>query len=264
MQEYPPTAMLISSCDTYSDLWKPYFTFFFRYWQDCPFPIYLVANDLQYEDERVITIRLGSDHGWACNTRKALEQVQFPYVLYTHEDFFLNRRVHSTRILQLIGYMESRGAGYLRLYPSPGPDEICADNPEVGEIKKGSEYRTSLQAAIWNREVMLSLLVDGENAWQMERDGSLRSNGLDVPFLSVRRDAVTGKIKDPPLSYFCTAVYKGLWMRKAVEFCANEGVPIDLTRREVENARHEFMRWFWGHIGFAIKFVSRARKSFYL
>lgn len=255
-------AILISSCDIYADLWKPYFTFFFRYWPDCPFPIYLVANDLEYEDERVITLRLGSDHGWAGNTRRALEQVQSPYVLYTHEDFFLNRSVSNTRILQLLDYMKLCGAGYLRLYPSPGPDEVCADNPEVGEIKKGSEYRTSLQAAIWKREVMLSLLVDGESPWQMERNGSLRSNALDVLFLSSVRDPVTDKVVDPPLSYFCTAVYKGLWMREAVEFCRKEGVPIDLTRRGTETAKHELWRSLSPYLSFFIKPLLTRRRRY--
>jgi len=245
-------AVLISSCDAYEDLWTPYFTLFFRYWPDCPFPIYLIANDLVYPNKRVTTIRLGADHGWSTNTRLVLEQLKYPYIIYAHEDFLLNRSVCNTRIMRLLAYMRQRNAGYLRLYPCPGPDEVCVDNPEVGEIHKGSDYRTSLQMAIWKREVMITLLVDGENPWQMERNGSIRSNRLDVPFLSAVRDARTSKVVDPPISYFCTAIYKGLWMRKAIKFCAKECVPVNLTRRGTETIYHDIRRRIWPYIEWLI------------
>ena len=80
----------------------------------------------------------------------------------------LDTRVENNRIKELLAYTKQRNAGYLRLYPVPGPDTVCIDYPTVGEISKGSEYRTSLQAAIWNREVLLALLKDGEDGWQFE------------------------------------------------------------------------------------------------
>jgi hypothetical protein len=255
-------AVFVSSCDAYQDLWAPYFTFFFRYWPDCPFPIYLVANNSRYPDPRIQTILLGEDEGWATNTRHALEQLDYPYIFYTHEDFFPDRRVSTSRILRLLAYMKQRNAGYLRLYPSPGPDAVCADNQDVGEIHKGSEYRTSLQAAIWKREIMLALLKDGENAWEMEINGSIRSNKLDVPFLSAVRDPITNKVVDPPLSYFCTAVYKGRWMRRAVRFCAQEGVPIDLASRPVETFWRENWRRISGYAHWLIAPLSGVRRHY--
>jgi hypothetical protein len=37
-------AVIVVSCDLYSDVWKPFFTLFFKYWNDCPFPVYLTSN----------------------------------------------------------------------------------------------------------------------------------------------------------------------------------------------------------------------------
>jgi len=241
--------LLISSCDAYEDLWGPFFTFLFRYWPDCPFPFHLITNHLSHPDPRVNTITVGDDKGWATNTRNALETLNSSYIIYFQEDFFLDTRVNNNRILNLLDYAIERNAGYLRLYPSPGPDIVCADNPIVGEIVKGSKYRTGLQAAIWNREVLLSLLKDGEDGWLMEVAGSIRSNNLDMPFLSMTRNPISNEIDDPPLSYFCTAVLKGRWMRAAVDFCEKEGVPIDLTRRPVDTLWIEFFRKLrqWRH-----------------
>ena len=241
--------LLISSCDPYEDLWDPFFTFLFRYWPDCPFPIYLISNHLSYPDTRVQTIILGDDKGWATNTRNVLEKINSSHIIYLQEDYFLDSHVSNDRIMNLLAYIKLRNAGYLRLYPSPGPDSVCDDNQTVGEIIKGSKFRTSLQAAIWNREIMLSLLKDGEDGGQFEVLGSIRSNDLDLPFLSVIRNPITNEIDDPPLSYFCTAVLQGRWKRSAVDFCTSAGVPIDLTRRPVETRWIEFSRQLrrWRH-----------------
>ena len=37
-------SVLVPSCDAYADLWIPFFALFWRYWSDCPFPVYLGTN----------------------------------------------------------------------------------------------------------------------------------------------------------------------------------------------------------------------------
>ena len=48
--------VLFTSCDKYQDLWGPFFTLFFRYWQDCPYLVYIGSNHFKYDHERVNTI----------------------------------------------------------------------------------------------------------------------------------------------------------------------------------------------------------------
>ena len=38
------TAILVASCDRYSDLWGPFFGVLAKRWPDCPLPIYLGMN----------------------------------------------------------------------------------------------------------------------------------------------------------------------------------------------------------------------------
>ena len=223
-------AVLVASCDKYQDLWKPFFTLFFRYWQDCPYPIYLGSNHYVYNDSRVKTILVGDDNDWSLGFRKMLEQIPYPYVILLLEDYLLKQRVDNDRIQSLAAYIKLNTAGVLRLFPCPGPDMPCADNPRVGEIRNGAEYRLSLQAAIWDRQVLLSLLRDGETPWQLEVLGSKRTNALNVPFLSVKRN----NSHDYPIPYFCTAVVKGKWIPDAVELCKKEGISVDLNTRPLQ------------------------------
>ena len=226
-------AVLVSSCDKYQDLWEPFFTLFFRYWQDCPYPVYLGTNHLKYDNERVKTIAIGDETDWSSDFRSMLEQIPYPYVIVLIEDYLLTHYVDTVKIDKLITYMEAKGAGCLRLSSSTG-HESCLDNPEVGEISKGADYRLSLQAAVWNKHTLLELLREGESAWELEINGTKRTNDLDVPFLCVTCDS--------PIPYFCTGVVKGKWVREAVELCEKEGIEVDLTARPVQTPVDRFLR----------------------
>ena len=228
------TAVLISSCDKYQDLWDPFFTLFFRYWQDCPYPVYLGTNHLKYDHNRVTTITVGDDTDWSSDFRSMLEQIPQPYVIVLIEDFLPTKSVDTAMIDRLITYMVDKGAGCLRLFPCPGPDLPCPDNPLVGEISKGADYRLSLQAAIWDKQTLLELLRDGESAWELELNGTKRTNALAAPFLCVAGDS--------PIPYFCTGVVKGKWVKEAVKLCKKEGIEVDLTARPVQTPVDRLLR----------------------
>ena len=68
-------AVLVMSCDKYADLWKPYFDSFFHHWGQSSWPIYLAANELKFEDSRVISLLSGQDKDWTSSIRAVLQQV---------------------------------------------------------------------------------------------------------------------------------------------------------------------------------------------
>jgi hypothetical protein len=155
-------------------------------------------------------------------------------VIVLIEDYLLTQHIDTTVIAELITYMQDEGAGCLRLYQCPGPDLPCPDNPLVGEISKGADYRLSLQAAIWDKQILLELLREGESAWELELNGTKRTNALAAPFLCVAGDS--------PIPYFCTGVVKGKWVREAVELCKKEGIEIDLNARSMQTPVDIFLR----------------------
>jgi hypothetical protein len=223
------TAILVVSCDKYSDLWPACFGLLFKYWPDCPFPIYLLSNFENYSDSRVTTITVGKDRNWSTNLANGLRKIKQDFVLVLMEDYLLDRAVNTRRMISLENYMEKRKAACLRLLPSPGPDGPSAENPEVGEIRKGAPYRLSLQAAIWSRPVLLGLLRWGESAWEFEMLGSRRADFVELPFLSVQRG-------NPGITYR-NAVVKGRWDLDAIEFAKLEGVSLELGRRPVHRGQ---------------------------
>lgn len=227
MEKNKECFILIPSCDNYEDAWQPFFGFFFKYWPDCPFPVYLLTETKKFPDERVETINLGQDFGWANNVTKALNMVEMPYFMYFLEDVFLTKPVDTQRILNLLELAKKESAACLRLFPEPGPDMPYKDYKEVGAIKPGAPYRVSTMTAIWDKKAFMDLMVEGESAWAMELEGTKRSASMDRPFLSV-------PVNDYAINYWATAIKKGRWFYDAIQLCKKEGIPVDTSHRPVE------------------------------
>ena len=79
-----------------------------------------------------------------------------------------------------------------------------------------------MQASIWDKYIFCEIIKDGETAWDMEINGSIRSNKIDAPFLSV---------KEPGLCYNPrTAVIRGKWNYDVIKFCRRNGIEIRSQR----------------------------------
>ncbi len=234
-EENKECAVIVSSCDNYSDVWDSFFTQFFKYWPDCPFPVYLTTNELDYEFGKAAAVKTGKDGNFANNMRKAVQKINTDYFICLIDDFHLDRKVDTGRILNLLEIMKKEKAGYLRLNPMPGPDSDFKNYSDVGLISADARYRTSLMAAFWDKNVFLKLLVDGENPWEMEVRGTERSRNLKEPFLSVKRSLLLNRNNNPAISYFHNSIKKGCWHYDAVKFLKKEGVEIDGSKRKVES-----------------------------
>ncbi len=219
----PKCAVLVSSCDAYSDAWEPFFTLFFRYWPDCPSPVFLIGNCQRYNDPRVTTILTEDDKKWATNMKIALDNISTPYLIYMQEDYFFRSSVDAGYINKLIDYAEQNKVACIRLFPEPGPDLFFKNDLGLGKISPEARYRVSLQTALWDKEVLSNIIRDGESGWDMETRGGDRSR--DYLFLSVSK---------PAFDYLPhTGIVKGRWTVDAVKLCRREDIKIDLSKRPI-------------------------------
>lgn len=196
-------AVLVISCDKYSDLWPVYFNTFFEYWSDLPYPVYLGANTMTYESDRVKTLHSVEDTDWSSSLRRILEQLPHKYVFLLFEDAFFKKSVKTDWFRELVNWAIVNDVSYFRFRPSPPPD-IPVDDVK-GQLSEYALYRTSLFLSLWKKEVLLNCLVDGETAWEFELKGHLRS-AMYPDFYSTSK----------PLFSYIHGVEKGVWHRSAV------------------------------------------------
>jgi hypothetical protein len=191
----------------------------------------------------VQAIKVGEDKGWAGDTLRALGEITTPYVIYTHEDFWIKRTVQTQVIKEYAALMDKDRADYIRLYPCPEPDYECQYDKRLGVLADQAAYRTSLQVGLWRKSVFQELIVENENPWQFEINGTVRSREYGPRFLSVKRfwDA-GGKPFHYGIDYVCTAINKGMWSKAAKSYALQEGLAIDFSNRPNETWWQDFKR----------------------
>lgn len=214
------TGLLVVSCDKYSDLWRPFFELFRRFWPSCPLRTYLLSNTIGSDLPGVSNVLVGPDRSWSDSLQRALKQLEHEYVFMFLDDLFLRGPVKQDEVLKVLQWTVESGANYVRLSRSPKPDR--PHNGMVGLVAPGAIYRASGVLSVWRRTVLLELLVPGENAWDFEVFGSVRSDQYEGFY-------ATWEAYVPVIN----GVIKGKWCRRALRTLRALGVEPDLTRRPV-------------------------------
>lgn len=225
------TAFLIVSCDKYKDVWEPFFKLFFKYWPDCPFPIFLGTNTLTYRDSRITPIMIGADIDYSSNLINMIEQIPQEWVITCIDDLLITDPVNTDRVLNMVKAAEKLDATYLKLITvGPYATEPLV-NEYFGEIAKGTPYRVSFMIALWKKPDLLHLLKPGETAWEIEFQGSERSNTFEGKFFSLNSN-----LSHTPHIPWLNGVKKGRWTIDAVKLLKKEGMKKLLgTRSRITN-----------------------------
>jgi hypothetical protein len=220
--------ILVVSCDAYQDLWHPFFNCFFKYWSDCPFPVYLVSNTVKYNSEKVLPLLVGSDVDYSSNLIKALSLIEDDWVILWIEDRPPAIQVDTSGLLKLIHLAQSRGASYLRLIPF-GPPAFVSKKEIIGELSKGTPYRVSMTVSLWKKSTLLKILKPGETAWDIEKRGGVqRSNEIDDKFY-----ALSIELPVPPPIQDIHLVVKGQITWQGKKFLSQESMLHYLNSRSV-------------------------------
>lgn len=223
--------LAVVSCDAYSDAWKPFFALLDHYWMLAPKP-WLVSdgpdhykqwNDSQSAAPNFIPMFGLGD--WCSVLRTFACQVN-DYPILMQEDFFLTGHVDNDLIVYAQKQMKAMGAGCVRLYPCPGANEDYGD-PFVGMVTKGTDYRISCQAAIWEPNYLLKILRQCKGtAADFEINGTKIAESLPEPVLAWKRKATPW-----PMSYLCSAISRGKWNPDAKKLCDEHGIYVDFEKR---------------------------------
>lgn len=133
---------------------------------------------------------------WTNGIVKYLDGISEQLVIWLLDDYWLNRTVDIRGVGSLIQYMHDNPtvlrmdltkdrlyAGGMQDYASYGHyDLICAEH---------SQYQMSLQTAIWNKGLLLTVLWPDWDPWQIELQGTSVVNARDMLVLGTRQNLVS-------------------------------------------------------------------------
>lgn len=221
MNDFKKIAIVVISCDKYSDLHKPFFNLFQRFWPDCPFKTYLISNTKGFDLPGLTNILVGKDISWSDNLINALNKIEEEFVFLWVDDLFLIEQVDTSKVTDIFAWAVESGANYVCLKALPRPDKKFNDLVVVGIVSPGSLYRASSVLSLWNKKTLLELLKPSESAWKFEIEGSVRSDKYDR-FYATRKMAIK----------VINGVIKGKWQGSAIRKLNSLGASPDLLARQ--------------------------------
>lgn len=224
----PQTSIVVVSFDGYADLWEPFFHCFFKYWSDCPYPIFLGCGEAAFRRDGVTTLNVGTDVDYSSNILAMLHSIHTPSVILWTDDFLLNRPVSTARVQRIIDALRSSSAGYIDLLRFPTRISALFAQPTgidgVAEMPRGAPYRASLGVTLWRTDFLRTFLRPGESAWDIERRGGERSEARSEAFLCV---------EDAPIA-IVNVVERRAITRGGLALLGREGLTRHLSSRTVE------------------------------
>jgi len=226
--------VLVMSCDKYSDLWNPMSDFLRLFWADCPYEIVLSTETKMPKEGAVFTRTVHSKRpAWSGRVLDSLAGMDTPYVLFLLDDLWPGGKIDTCRLESLIDLMERDGIGDIHLRKEGADQKDYDKDADFRLYALNAPYRISASASLWNRNFLMSVMREEENAWDFERIGSFRDEGKRMPVLVCKESPF------PIIDCAAGAVERGKWEPKALQFAAQNGVSVDTSHRSIKTRRDQ-------------------------
>ena len=229
-------AVLVVSCDEYSDLWNDFFNLFEKYWPDLPYKFYLANNTKKYSRKNLEVINCGEGAQWSSRVRTALNVIEEKYICMLLEDLFLSDFVNTKELDSAINIMEQNKLFYYKLFTfSKIKTSTYKNIPYLQTIPSTLEYGVSLQASIWEKQFLLDLVgTDDYNAWKFE--ANFHKDATDII------DYSKCVYDNRDLLHICHGVVQGCFLPSAIRKLKKIGYDLDLSQREILPTKDLFIR----------------------
>ncbi len=170
--------ILVNSCDSYQDLWGPFFTLLKKYWNPIDVPIIFNTESLDFEFDGLNIICVHPEkqnYPYGKRMINALSYVKTEYVVLLLDDFFLREKVDEDKIKEIINWMDSdRDIVYFNCDITPVYSDWEKDK-YIGyrRIPWGNEYTLNMQAAIWRTKKLKQYWLPDVSPWDWEEYSNL-------------------------------------------------------------------------------------------
>ena len=207
-------SFVILSFDKFKATWKPSIDHFFNAWPDCPYTVYLLNNFTPSNDERIKDLLVGEDLNWSDTLKKGLLKIKEKRIFFIFDDSFITRfNLEEVKLIFNLTIENDLDSVALRKRVFDSGKRF---NDKIYKINPTAKYRNSLFLNLIKKDLLLSLLKSGENAWQFEKDGNKRNKSFD--FYSVYNSK---------LVTYKHGIVKGKWLPNTYIYLKNNGYSLN-------------------------------------
>lgn len=228
--------ILVGSCDSYSDIWDPFFYLLTKFWPDMPYEVVLSTETKDYHSDLLDIKNIhpkDPNCSWTERIKYTVNQIDSDYILFFLDDFFLSDYVDTKKVAKTIEYLKANlNIATFTFFPILN-DGLSCDYPGFVKRPQNAKYKVAAIIGIWNKKKLLKYLNKKENAWQWEVNATKRSNA----FYNNDEFYVTEVGSKPIFPYDFTkyGLFSGRWMKDTCELFKKENISFDFNKRGFYN-----------------------------
>lgn len=190
--------MIISSCDSYKDLWDPNLYFLNKNWSDRFFEVTLLTDKVtDFSFDKIKIVACENEIDITKRIKKALDESSAEYIFLTLDDYFFTKKINSYAIYKLFTIAKENNIDYLRLFNTPREKKPFDKKSSLFYIDLTRNYAVNLYPGIWKKDFLYMTLFGESNIWDYEvslTKKAITNNclcvaylGNELPFLDVVR-----------------------------------------------------------------------------
>lgn len=231
-------SFLFCTCDSYYDLWEPFFVLLQRYWPGFDYDVYFCTESKKFSFPGFnIHCPLNEPHSvtWSQKLIDLLHIIPTENIIFMLDDFWLKAPVNTQRLQVLMERFDTdKQMGHLNMiHESASTLEPSKKYPDLVLFPKKRPYRITTQASLYRRDYLLQVLRPHESAWKFEVFGSKRSANLQ------QENYIISTESPKIFSYDVGGVIRrGSYIKENVDYFTNhEGIIIN-SNRPIDTEEH--------------------------
>ncbi len=221
--------ILVSSSDSYADIWDLFFDLFKKYYPEYKGEIVLNTEKLDYSrpDLNIRCTKVGKLGSFGKVLRAGLDSVTSENVLLIMIDYIFMGKVDHQKVEEYYHFFCENNLDSLCLEYQGYPNVTLTKHPElVNVIPPAPHVMFSYQIAFWTKAMLREMALPHENPWMSEWYGSKRAEKMRIKLVSAKNGILY------PIPYDLRGcLHQGKWLDNAVEFLHSIDYIINFDQR---------------------------------
>ncbi|MDY0100459.1 MAG: hypothetical protein RBR94_00520 [Bacilli bacterium] len=254
--------ILVSSPESYRDVFDISTDLFLKNWPDCPYYkmyatdfinenlLFSSESSKFYKEFEVFCFPKAREY--VARTKNALQKITTKYTLLICDDVFLIKKAINSHFISIIEFMNENEMVYCRINNSK--TMVCPKNrisKNLYRITYNQPYGRNLQAAIWNTDFLKHFLLQApEDAYIIEENWL--KDALDKGKLEIKNHCYWHN------KYFYHSLIKGKWNRGTKRIIKKQRIQFITERPEI-SIKTSFLSRFKTLIGRLLSTKSRVK-----
>lgn len=248
--------ILVSTCDSFYDLWENNKILFDKFWPNHPKIVYF--SDSNSHDPN-FDMLIFNNLEFSLRLKNALKSITTKYVFLTLDDYLLDHFVDSDLFNFCLDFLEKNNADYFRFFKWAKVKGKFVDKKyKVKRLPLTKKtYEINLYPSIWKTESLRQMVKNEENIWKFEVRLTRRAREQNfICFTTYKSD----------IFHFVDTIRKGKYLRNAYKFLKKENLYISNRQKRTikETISLNLRAFFSRHLPERIKtFLKKASKKTY-